>query len=771
MDQKHLQNILENLPANPGVYKMKDAQGHIIYVGKAKNLRNRVKSYFQRTQEQAMRTQKMVSQVVDLDYTVVGTELEALLLETNLIKELRPKYNILMKDDKNYVYVRITTDEDYPRITLVRKVTKDKARYYGPKTAAWKVKETFKMLKQILPFRHCNLDIKFVKKGLNREEVEVTNKVIKYPCLDYYIKRCSAPCIGHISKENYRKIIDKVIGFFEGRTEDIIEELKSQMLEAAQERKFEKAARIRDKLLHIQEILEKQRISDPHRKDTDIINYYFEEGKIYVNLFQIREGKLLNQENFILDVRENKELINDNEILESFLNQYYEKATDIPKEILIPVDFGEKTVFEEWLSQMKNQKVSILIPQKGEKNKLLELAFENAKSYAKQCRVRWMMEGKTPQDALEELKKHLKLEKLRRLECYDISHLGGTLTVGSMVVFENGIAKKEHYRTFKIRTLKEIKPDDYLCMKEILSRRLKYLRTASKAFKFIKPTKKLIPQIQKIIDDNPTLIGPTIVTKQYFLCIINDKKELLAFGRTEKANPESAEIRSLWVFEKYRGQKLGHDLMRRLIEKTKFKKYYVYVKPELRDYYEIFGFTEVKQIPNFFVERIRTDEKEMGEEGILLLVERKKALARDPSLTEKPDLLIIDGGKGQLKSALGALKESSLNIPAVSLAKREEEIFLPGETDSIKLSRDSEALKLLQRIRDEAHRFAITFQRDLREKHMTRSALDEIKGVGEKYRKTLLQKFGSLENIKSASITDLSQIVGKKLAEKIKTSL
>ncbi|MBT3704857.1 excinuclease ABC subunit UvrC [Candidatus Peregrinibacteria bacterium] len=670
--------LLKSLPGKPGVYKMLNKGGDVIYVGKAKGLKKRVNQYFQKSKDKTTKTQKLVENIENIDYTVVDTELEALILELNLIKELRPKYNVLLKDDKNYVYIKITEYEDFPRIQVVRKIDDKKATYFGPKTAKHKVDKTFKTLKKVLPFRHCNLDIE----AISDKEVHVTKKTIKYPCLDYYIKRCCAPCISNCNKKQYREIIDNVKSFLEGRHEDLVKNLRKQMATLAQSRDFEKAAKLRDRIKNIEEITERQKISDPNRKDTDIFNATTTNGKAFFNLFQIRDGKLINQENFISKAPQEDE----QEIFSSFLLQYYEKTTNIPKEVLIPVELEDASTLGKFISDQKGSKVTILNPKRGEKNKLLNLSLKNAKIFADRNKTSWQEEGADKQKTLKELKKLLKLkEKPQRIECYDISHLSGEDTVGSMIVFEKGVPAKDMYRKFKIRTVSH-KPDDYKSLEEVITRRFKKLKLEMnlKDFKFKKDKKQ----------------------NQYYLQ--DKKKNIVGTINALEINEKIAEISNLFVDKAYRGKKLGYVLITEAISKIKAKRIYIACKKELATYYEKIGFEEIKTIPK---------ELEKKSNATWYAADKSK-FKKDKSFSKIPDLIIIDGGKGQLSSAIKALKKLNLKLPTISIAKKEEEIFTPGRTTSIKLDKTNEILKLIQRSRDEAHRFAITYNKKLRQKKL-----------------------------------------------------
>lgn len=767
MNQK-LQNILDNLPASPGVYKMKNSDGEIIYIGKAKNLRSRVKSYFQKSAELGLKKEQMVSLIEDIEYMEVGSDLEAFMLETNFIKRHRPKYNVLMKDDKNFAYIRVNTAEDFPRISITRRKEKDRARYFGPKTASHKAKQMLDILRKALPFRHCNLDIAWKGEG----NVEVTNKVIKYPCLYYHIRRCAAPCIGHINKEEYESIIDKVIRFLEGKPDELMQQLKSEMMDFAVKKRFEKAALARDKLKTIEEMFEKQRISEPDRKDTDVFHFVVDGLKAYANLFQIRDGRIIGQENFIFTaVHEGNELPLTDELTEAILRDYYQNATDIPVEILIPEKFETKEMLEEWLTHKKGKKVTIRYPHSGEKNGLLQLSLANARSFAHQQKTKWMKEEVIPKDSLEDLVKILGLPRSpKRIECYDISHFGGTGTVASMVVLVNGQPENSEYRRFRLRTIPHGKPDDYASMHEVLTRRLKYL--THREISLTKATKKDFEEIKKIIEQKEKgNIDPVNLKREDFVCFTK-KGQLLGFVRKQERAREICELQSLWVADEFRKNRLGHEFMYRFIEKNKaVKKWFVYIKESLRQYYESFGFTEVKTTPDYLVKRIEEADKMNGDHGILLMLETKKLLANYKKFVVKPHLIILDGGKGQLNIGVQVLKKLNLDIPICALAKQEEEIFTPNQTDSIKLPKDSKTLHLMQQIRDESHRFAVSYSNLTHSKSLVASELDALPNIGDATKKKLLNHFGSLGRIRTATMDELARVAGKKAAMTLKQEL
>lgn len=737
-----MEEILRNLPETPGIYKFKGKDGSIIYVGKAINLRKRVNSYFKKDYAHSTRTRKLVEAVSNIEVIQTDSELEALILENNLIKEHRPKYNILMKDDKSYVYIKLDMSQDFPTVSVIRakEIEKEKRssniKYFGPKLAAAKVYETLRIMKKIFPFRECNLEIKFIGPAKSPEElqispdgktVKVSNKVINYPCLDYSIKQCPGPCIGAITPEAYKKIVQQIIDFLHGKNEEVEKVLRRQMNEAAEKKLFEKAARIRDKLLALQQITERQKVTDVERKDTDIINFTTLMGRIYFNVMLIREGKLIDQENFVFDALEMEDAgsVDIMEALEAFISQYYEKASDIPKEIFVPEDLANIETLEKWLGGKRGDRVHIFSPKKGEKNRLLELSRKNAVNFANQHRIKWMAKQKA-QTAVSRLAKILgmKDKELRRIEGFDISHIGGTDTVGSMVVFENGLPKNQDYRHFKIRTIFG-KPDDYASMEEILRRRLKYIAGDDKSIKIKMPNKKDFELVYKIIESNERINAairkksPEKIERKHFLAAKKNNK-IIALGRLLPLNDRISIVSSLWVDPQSRGQRLGYLMMKKLIERSKLKRIYININKDLENYYAEFGFEILRNVPEILSNRQNEALKFLGvsKENYISMVYDVKKRKVDPSFAAKPSLLVIDGGKGQLSSALKVLKNMNLEIPGISLAKKLEEIFQPGKSAAIHLEEGDEALKLLQRIRDESHRFAITFGRNLHRKSM-----------------------------------------------------
>jgi excinuclease ABC subunit C len=732
MSQKNYQDLLEGIvkeiPNQPGVYQMLNEQAEVIYVGKAKDLKKRVGSYFREKADLDPRKKIMVSKVRDLNYIVVNSELEALLLETNLIKELRPRYNVLMKDDKNYVYVRVTVNEDFPRISLVRKIFKDGAKYYGPKTESYELRESLKFLKKLFPYRHCQLDITWDPDL--PEKVLVGNKVIKYPCLDYHIKRCVGPCVGVVSPAEYRQLIDRVVDFLNGNYQTLVNELTQEMQELALNKKFEQAALLRDKINFISKTRERQTVSATDGDSLDVINLVSQEGQFFVNLFQVRDGRLIGQENFIFASLEASEA-SFAEILEQFLSQYYTVAASFPEQILLPQPISELKVWEDLLLNLASRKVKIVVPSLGRKNSLLDLAQKNAQAYANQMRIKWLTEERFDRKtALTRVRDLLGMSKIpRRIECYDISHLSGTETVGAMVVFENGLSKNKDYRNFQIRSLpatgEEAKPDDFLSMAEVLRRRLKYCLSLPKEYKLLKSD---------------------------FGFVLKKAKEEVVKLKIEVLTDATASLDLEILAKKLDPKTLMLPLLQKIFGKLKIKKYYL--KADFEQYFPI----------SFLDLGVKLDRTAVDR----YVLETAKFSFVDASLNSVPDLILIDGGKGQLSAVKKVFKELGVNnIALCSLAKKEEEIFLPNRPDSLVLADFSPEKFLLTQIRDETHRVAITHNRGKRDKKLSASLLDQVPGIGHKTKMSLLNKFGSVDAVLAASEPELIEATNKKIAEAI----
>jgi excinuclease ABC subunit C len=614
---ENLQGKLDTLPSKPGCYIYRNAEGQVIYVGKAINLKNRVRSYFQERSDKDFKTRKLVENIADLEWIVVGSELEALILEMNLIKKHRPRYNIRLKDDKRYPYIKVHWADPFPKVTVTRQMVQDGSRYFGPYTSVWAVHQTLDVIRRIFTYLTCDRVIT----GLDER-----------PCLYYDIKLCSGPCIGAIKQAEYRQAIDDLCNFLEGKTEPIVKRLTAEMDHASEELQYEKAAAIRDRINSIERVVEKQKVISASEKDSDVIAMARADGEACVQIFFIRSGKLIGREYFIL---EGTEEAADSEVVTQFVKQFYAEAATIPNEVLLPNEVEEAQIIKQWLESSRGgPKVDLRVPRRGSSRDLVKMAAENATETLRSLRKQWEMDTNKQSEALTELQTALGLEEPpNRIECFDISNTQGVASVGSMVVFEQGVPARRHYRRFNIKTVEG--PDDFASMQEVLTRR----------------------------------------------------------------------------FRRWQGSK---------------------------------------------------EDQTVGKK-------------EDDSFALLPDLLIVDGGKGQLGRAVEVLEQYGLTaeVPVVGLAKQEEELFLPDRSDSILLPRHSQGLYLVQRIRDEAHRFAITAHRNARSKKGLASRLETIPGVGPARRKALLGKFGSIEGILAASVEEIAAIPGiiPDLAQAIKTGL
>ena len=635
----HLRAILRQLPTAPGVYLMKGAGGRVLYVGKADSLRNRVRSYFGSKGALDARILRMTQEVADVDYIVTDTISEAYLLEGNLIKEHRPRFNIRLRDDKSYPFVKITLGEDFPRIVRTRKLARDGSRYFGPYASASSVDDTLKLLRKIFPFRTCNLEIPEGKRVLER------------PCLLYYINRCQGPCIQAVEKAPYRATIGRIVDFLEGKQEGIADELRDEMEAHSDALRFEQAAAARDKLRAVERTIEQQKVAAYSRAEQDVVGMAREEGEACLQLFVIRNGKMIGREHFIV---ENARDATDGEVLGSFLQQYYAVSERPPREVLLPAQPAEADDLAAFLADRRGSRVALHVPERGEKRRLLALATQNAVEALAKERAEWLADEGKRDEALDGLAAALGLARApERIECFDMSNIQGTSAVGSMVVFVNGRPEPREYRRFRIRSAET--PDDFRMMAEVLRRRF------SRAARLREETGAL---------------------------------SLAAVGADEV--PESI-------------------------------------------------------------------DDEAGEGG-----------RRQQDGWAMPDLVIVDGGKGQLSAALGAMTELNMaDVPIAGLAKRFEELHVPGRSSPIVLPRRSQALYLVQRIRDEAHRFAITYHRTVRGKRALASVFDEVPGIGPARKKALLKRFGSVRRIREASVEEVAATpgVGRVAAERLKSHL
>ena len=575
-----LMEKLRHLPDKPGVYLMKDDQGRIIYVGKAIILTNRVRSYFQSSRNHSPKVQAMVTRIVDLEYIVTASEIEALILEYNLIKKHRPKYNIRLRDDKTYPYIKVTTNEEFPLLYATRRVQKDGARYFGPYTNAGSVHEVIKLMRKLFPLRSCRA------------------LTARRPCLEYHIKRCLAPCANLVDKATYGGMVQEVCLLLEGRSDAVVRSLKKKMSVAAEKLQFELAAKLRDQLVAVEKVTEKQNIVTG-AGDQDAIGLARSALGTCIQVFFIRSGKMVGRDHFLLSGSEEEE---DEAALTAFLKQYYSRAAFVPKEVLLPLVIAEQHLLSDWLSQLKGGRVAVETPQRGTKRNIVAMANDNADIVLREQESSLKVHSAQTVEAVADLGRYLNLTDVpERMECFDVSHIQGSETVASMVVFEGGMPKKEDYRRYKLQTV-EGKPDDFKSMQEVVGRRYKDL-----------------------------------------------------------------------------GQPV-------------------------------------------------------------------------------PDLIIIDGGKGQLSSALEIIRGAGLAVPVIGLAKEFEHIFQEGMSDPLILPRHCQALYLIQRIRDEAHRFAITYHRKLRSKRNMTSVLDHVVGIGAIRRKALWDGFSSLAKMKSATVEELAAV-------------
>ncbi|PIZ71756.1 hypothetical protein COY07_04360 [Candidatus Peregrinibacteria bacterium CG_4_10_14_0_2_um_filter_43_11] len=768
--------IIAKAPEGSGIYKFLNDQKEPLYVGKAKNLKKRLQSYFRASANHGIKTAKLLEKVESVEWIETNSEVEALILEDNLIKTLQPKYNILLKDDKNFQYIKVTVQDDYPEVYSVRRILKDGAKYFGPKTNGMDVQRLLESAKRI--FGLCSVKNITVNPtgesvGGAKIAVKVGGSAAIRPCLDYHIKRCTGPCAGMVTPEEYRKQINAAIDFLSGDYKVAIDSLKSQMTQYALEKKFERAAALRDQINAIERSAHKQLITDTTLVSRDVIAFVEDLGKNYFILFQSRGGKLIAEERFVSEGGEAAP-----EVMEAFLREYYALAADIPKEIVISVEPEEKTTLTEYIKGHTDHTVKLIHPKIGQKDDLIALAEKNARSFAEASRVSWEAAEKRAEIALEELKKVLKLPELpKRIECYDISHLGGTETVGSMVVFKKGKPANVDYRQFRLRTTVN-QNDDFKSINEVITRRLNYLpEQLPEGYRIRKAKKADFPFIEETCKKEP-VNDWNLNVKHFF--VIEKNKKIVGFIRLHPLDDSVDDLSSLWVAKEERGQKLGHHLITKAIESSKHGRVYIDVVKELEEYYLKLEFEVLRQPPQAMLDKITRLKKDKRAwkkaetlrgknfELVFMVYQKKK---RDLSFSARPDLMVIDGGKGQLSSALKAMEEKGIAIPLISLAKEKEKVFVPGKSDPLNLKNNSEGSYLLQRIRDEAHRFAISFNRSSRDKKMTQSVLDTIPGVGPKLKKRLLTHFGSVPRIREASLDKLTPICGEGIAVKIKEGL
>lgn len=594
--KEQLEEQLKKVPDKPGVYVFKDASGKILYIGKGGSLRKRMRSYFQK-ELYSPKTQVMINKTADFDIYVTENEVEALILESTLIKKNRPTFNVTFRDDKSYPFLAVTAGDKFPRVAVTREIHRPGTIYYGPYTKAYAIRETLDTLRRIFPIRNCS-EAKFAR-----------HKSRKSPCLEYHIRRCPGPCADLVAVEEYRVMVDRIRAFLEGKQDDVLEELEREMKEASANLEFERAVRIRDRLQAAEHVLERQRIVSATKQNQDVLAVSEDEQLACVQLLAIRQGKLVDSESFIMNR-------GSGDVLSSFIKQHYMAVSSIPPQILLPHPVEDQLLLTDWLTQRRESRVELKVPQRGDKKELVKLAEENALHAFELEKTKHEYEKQKAEEALTELKKYLDLPRLpRRIECFDISTIMGKESVGSMVVFENARPKGQGYRRFKIKWVPG--QNDYAMMQEIITRRFSR-----------------------------------------------------GIGESEFASP--------------------------------------------------------------------------------------------------PDLVLVDGGKPQLSAALTALKSLSIEgTPLAALAKKEEELYLPDRSEPISLPAFSEGLYLVKRVRDEAHRFAITYHRGLREKSMVRSIFDDIPGVGSQRKKMLIKHFGSAQGVAEASLAELEEVLPDAVAARI----
>jgi excinuclease ABC subunit C len=603
-----IEEQLKRLPDSPGVYLMRDPEGTILYIGKAANLHHRVRSYFQSGQKLSPKIMRMVARVADIDFFVATSEQEALILELNLIKQYHPRYNVRLKDDKTFPYLKISISEDWPKICITRRLEQDGERYFGPFASAGSVRQTLKVLRNIFPFRTCSRDI---------------TGTAPRPCLEYHLGRCLAPCTGAVSRVEYASVIKEVILFLEGKQERVVRGLEAKMNKAAESLDFEKAALIRDQIQAIHRVIEGQRIAATIKGEQDVIAFAQDGDQAYVQVFFVRSNKLTGRESFLLQGTRQEE---PPQVMASFIKQFYASSPAIPPLLLLQYPVEDAQTIRDWLQSKRGAGVKIQVPRRGSKKQLMDIAAENARQGLEQLKIKELVTPKAVDAALAEIERELRLESLPlRMEAYDISNIQGKSAVGSMVVFEKGRPKPAHYRRFRIKTVSGA--NDYAMLQEVLQRRFRHI------------------------------------------------------PRGETSTPDT------WAI--------------------------------------------------------------------------------------LPDLILIDGGRGQLNTALSVLNEVGSSVPVASIAKENEEIFLPGRKEPIILTKSSPGLQLLQRLRDEAHRFAISYYASVHRRGAFTSALDSVPGIGPKRKRALLRRFGSVQRIREASVDELVAATGmtQHQAQRIKEHL
>ncbi len=833
MASERIEERLRRLPARPGCYIMHDKDGKVLYVGKAASLRSRVPNYFRSPAELSPKIRAMVSHVEDFEYIVVGSELEALITENSLVKSYKPKYNTLLRDDKTFPYI-VITDEPFPRVLRTRRVEKGRGRYFGPYANSGALNDTLKLLKKLFPYRSCALNIVPDRLPRGRHipapESNETNGTGPRPlpspspanhylapsrvdghaaethpgandraCLDYYIHRCVGPCIGAANQEEYAAVIAQVVNFLEGKHELVLEELERQMGDAAEELNFERAGILRDQMRAVQRVASKQHVEVPGGGDQDVIGMARSDSNALVQLLAIRNGRLTGRETFTM---ENVADRDDGEVLAAFVQQYYDGAALVPPQVLVPRTVPDHEILEAWLTEQRGRRAELEVPQRGDKKRLLQLAADNAREAVEQEQVKWLTDTQKTAAALTELKEALGLPTLPvRLECFDISTIQGTATVASMVVFENGRPRTDAYRRFRIRAAGGPgEANDFAAMHEVIARRLKRSGRATE------PS----PPAPLPTAGQPSPPAPLPTAGEG-----SDTADLADGGAVPggsvksrwdddgRGNSGGAGVSSI------SGPTLGRASSAASATPPQVDNPQTVTAADTPNVAGLDG-DSPSPVLNGMVEEDSlglADDGEPGldEEDALQTLEGVEVYGQEEAVagtdavddervtadaeqdtsdaeqgtagaewTRRPDLIIVDGGKGQLNAALDALRALGIDDqPVAGLAKQNEELFLPNRADPVILPRTSQALYMVQRLRDEAHRFAITYHRNVRGKRALVSDLDSIQGVGGARKKALLRRFGSVSEIRRASLEEIAAVpgIGAKLAETIKSSI
>lgn len=751
---ERLRKKTATVPTEPGIYRFYDSAGELLYVGKAKQLRNRVRSYFQKSADHAPKTRRMLTKIASFDFVTTRSEIEALMLEANFIHEHRPPFNVLLRDDKHFLYIKISKDP-FPIVSFVRQIDNDKATYFGPYAKASEVRKTIEFLREVLRFRNCRVEISPEGKTIRNPE----NR--KIPCLDHQIDRCSAPCDARISQAEYAEDIKQLIQFLRGDSNPVKKKLQTEMMAAAEKKEFERAARFRDLLKSIEWVDTKQSASIPQDFSADVIGMAFGEVKSFFHVLFVRHGKVLRSENFHIVSAATAE-----ETFLAFLRDHFAFFPDVPEITLVSDVFPENDhpLWEEFATHITGKATEIRIPKRGIKRELLELAEKNAKLQAANSKASF------EEDVLDRLQKALKLpHRPERIECYDVSHLSGTHPVGSRVVFVNGKPEKSEYRKYKMKTLPLGKIDDFAAMKELVGRRLKQLERGTEILHMNEIThKKKIAEIEAMLQEQNLLTGLTIEKQFEFREIITGK--IVGYARTRRYE-RSLEIGGVYVLPEFQEGGMGTEIVKTLVMSCSEKYVRVLVRRKKLRWIialKAIGFVEEKNAPKAFLELIA---QKKAEDGIERFVMKLSPAGLRQEVNKVPDLLVIDGGKGQLSVVVSLLRKMNLfrKIPVCSLAKKEEQVFVPDTPQPLPIAKDSPENELLQRIRDEAHRFAISFNKNLRKTAETASILDDVAGMGKETKKKLLNEYGSTSGIFEASDRSLLRHVSPKILRNIRS--